>query len=790
MFNIEQESYKHFRSIVRERTNKILVWVGSGLSQPVGFPSWSALRDSLCAELENKAKNIVEDVHEKERLLKAASEARRHSNLWVAFEIVKRTLGETSFQAAVRAQFKGAETCPIPSIYLRLWDLPIAGILNLNLDRLATRAFHQTGRNCLLHEFQGKVAGRYAHILKGTAPFIVNLHGILADSASWVFTYSELKELLNNPGYREFLHACLIDSTILFIGVTADDIAVGGHLERLRKWNINFGEHYWLTDRGDIQTLEWAERSGVRVIKYSSDGDHHEVSEFFSDLLSYVPKETEPIPVAMEPAAQEMPELPTPQDLLKEDPNTARVLLNKYASFILKERTAEAYKRYEDFCKEYDRAIYNAWYVTDKSPDNRLFDYMLVEEIAEGAFGRVFRAEDCSGKSVAIKLLKEDVRRKPELLKSFRRGVASMRILAEHGVEGMVEYKEASEIPTFVVMEFIQGPDLRKAVEVGYISDWSTVMRVAVDLAHIIRRAHLLPERVLHRDLRPSNIMLKDYYLDPDDYTVVVLDFDLSWHRGAIEDSIITDSTLNGYLAPEQVEHMPSAYTRNALVDSFGMGMTLFFLRTGLHPQLLQHRYSNWGEYVHANIEKYDCPTWASLPRRYARLIEFCTRDKQAERWDMSRIEDELERLQKALVHPEAVQSAELWADELAARVEGRLGTGKTYIWDQDRGVAVFSFASGVELRVSGDEVGQQVRAWVTWTSRGDQEHRRIGKYLPTKCERALAGLRRGGWRLSDSKRSMDMVRYEAVMSVGMIRTRIDQATAALVNAAEEFDFG
>ena len=788
MFNIEQEAYKQFRSIVREHTNRILVWIGSGLSQPAGFPSWSALRHSLCIELENKAKNIVEDASEKARLLNAARGAKQQSNMWVAFEILKRELGETSFVTAVRAQFKGVDTRPIPPIYLRLWDLPIKGILNLNLDRLATRAFNKKGRDCQLHEFQGNVAGRYAYILKGPAPFIVNLHGILADSASWVFTHSELEKLLKNRGYREFLHTCLIDSTVLFIGITADDIAVGGHLERLRDWDIDFGEHYWLTDRGDADTLRWAERSGVRIIKYSSDEGHHEVGEFFSDLQSYIPQETEPVPVAMELPMEEMPNLPSPQDLLKMEPNAARVLLNEYASFILKERTPKAYDRYGRFCKEYGRAINNAWYVTCEEPDNKLFDYTLVEEIAEGAFGRVFRAEDRDGKSVAIKLLREDVRRKPELLKSFRRGVASMQILAKHKVEGMVEYLQTSEIPTFVVMEFIQGPNLKQAVEKRYIADWPTVMRVAVDLAHIIRRAHLLPERVLHRDLRPSNIMLKDYYLDHDNYQVVVLDFDLSWHRGAIEDSVISD-TFTGYLAPEQVEHMPSAYTRNALVDSFGMGMTLFFLRTGVQPQPLQHRHSNWGEYVHTKIEKHAYPDWRSLPKRYARLITFCTRDKQAERWDMSQIEDELERLQEALANPESVQSAELWADELAARVEYRLGTGKTYDWNQDRGVAVFQFASGVELRIVGNEVERRVNAWITWTRSGVREYKKIRKYLPAKCNKAIAELKRGGWHLSESKKNIDVIYYEAGMSVDMIRTRINQAVAALTSAAQEFDF-
>jgi len=789
MFNTEQEAYQEFRSIVREHTNRILVWIGSGLSQSAGFPSWSSLRDSLCVELKNNARNIVEDAKEISRLLEAANKAKKESDLWIAFEILKRELGDTSFVSTIRAGFKSVDTCPIPVIYRKLWDLPIKGILNLNLDRLASRSFVQKRGDSKIIEFHGNVAGHYAHVLKDPAPFVVDLHGTLSDSGSWVFTHNEMKEIIQNHGYQEFLHTCLIDSVVLFIGITADDIAVGGHLERLKKWDIDFGQHYWLTDRGDTETRKWCETAGVRMIRYTSDGNHHAIEEFFADLQSYIPKEAETVPVAMELAVDQAPALSSPEELSKMEPNTARILLNEYASWVLRERTPEAYERYRKFCKEYGRAIHNAWYVTTREADNELFDYMLLDEINGGAFGRVFAAKDREGRPVAIKILKEDVQRKPELLKSFRRGVASMQILANRKVEGMIEYLQASEIPTFVVMELVQGPNLREAVDAGYISDWPTVMRVAVDLAHIIRSAHLLPERVLHRDLRPSNIMLKDYYSHPENYKVVVLDFDLSWHRGAIEDSLVGDTTLNGYLAPEQVEHMPSSYTRNALIDSFGMGMTLFFLRTALQPQLLQHRHSNWNEYVYNSVEKHQCPDWRSLPRRYARLVDICTRDKQALRWDMSQIKDELERLQEALLNPESVESAELWAEELATRVEHQLDVTKTYTWNQDRGVATFRFASGVELRIGNNEAERRVKAWINWMSAGNQEYKRIYKYLPGKCEKATARLKKCGWRVLESKHNINMVHYGVEMSVSRISERIDEAVEALSNTASEFEF-
>ena len=113
MFDTEQEGYKLFRDIVRERTNRILVWIGSGLSQPAGVPSWSGLRNSLCIELENKAKSIVEEASGRERLLNVAKKAKQESNMWIAFEMLKRKLGEASFPSSIRAQFKDVDTCPM-----------------------------------------------------------------------------------------------------------------------------------------------------------------------------------------------------------------------------------------------------------------------------------------------------------------------------------------------------------------------------------------------------------------------------------------------------------------------------------------------------------------------------------------------------------------------------------------------------------------------------------------------------------------------------------------------------
>lgn len=626
-------------------------------------------------------------------------------------------------------------------------------------------------------------------MLKGAAPFIVNLHGIFADEASWVFTRDELKNLLRQEAYRAFIDACLVTRTVIFLGISADDIAVGGHLERLSDAGLDLGSHFWITSRADAHTDNWAEKMGLQVIRYSpSNPEHPELRELLADLISYQPQDVTAPPVTM--AGPTTVAVLAPPEELRTEASSERLRkeLNAYASEILRKPSQESYDQYENFCNQYDESIYRAWYVTTDPPQNILLGYELQEEIAEGAFGRVFRGKAPDGRTVAIKVLKEDVRRKKKMIQSFRRGVRSMRILAERKVLGMVPYEQASEIPAVCIMEMIDGPNLLQAVNGQYCNDWPTVLNIAVQLANTLRRAHLLPERVLHRDLRPPNIMLKDFYLDPTRIKVLVLDFDLSWHLGADELSLYRPS-LGGYLAPEQVDRLSGMSTRNAAVDSFGLGMTLYFLRTRKDPVYLQHLHKNWSQDIQDGVGHYPCKPWRSIPKRYARLIENATRHEQANRWDMGEIEGELELLREAALTPERVQSGELIAEELAERTVAH-GGYKGYLWKSDTATAKVELQSGVQLEVSAREERGRVVARIEWSNRGDRHYKRVRKYLDPAIDGAVSKMRREDWKiLPETVRTAQTARFSLETYATSLRDHLDESAAILAESLRLFDF-
>jgi len=115
--------------------------------------------------------------------------------------------------------------------------------------------------------------------------------------------------------------------------------------------------------------------------------------------------------------------------------------------------------------------------------------------------------------------------------------------------------------------------------------------------------------------------MLRGLYTS-EEREVAVLDFDLSWHVGAIGNTIAPHvMQAMGYLSPEQRSATGGITTRNATVDSFGLAMTLYHLLTGLHPGLGEHREPSWERIIYSRLPADGLGDWASVKRRIARLI-------------------------------------------------------------------------------------------------------------------------------------------------------------------------
>ena len=784
MFNTDQPNYQSLRSIIAERTNPLVFWVGSGLSAAAGLPIWSELKEYVRDHFQRHIE-AQEDSGSKSKQLITLDEIKREADLWISFKRLHE-LGKTTFEEAVRKAFAESERCAIPHNYHKLFALHIKGIVTLNLDRLATRAFTQAHPGEKPLEFTGNQCGDFCHVLKGPSPFILNAHGIVENAQSWILQHHHVKGLLNTPAYTTFISSVLTNYTVVFVGISADDVAVKKHLDRLRIAKINLQGHYWITHRADQDTNVWAEKTGVLLVRYSADNNHQALGAMLSDLCKYQPKDPDvQDPVATVSTMTPVSHMLSPEELINESEEDARAKLNSYAKYILRHDNAARYTEYDEFRKRYDKCIYKCWYVDTKPPSNILMGYQVLREIAEGAFGRVFEARNRAGQSVALKLLKDEVRRKPEMLQSFRRGVHAMRILAQSNVDGMVGYTDCSEIPAFAVMELVDGPNLKEAVEMDYVNQWEDLLKYAVELTSIIRRAHQLPQRVLHRDIRPANIMLKDYYRNPERSRVVVLDFDLSWYKDSVEVSITQGPAKHGYLAPELTQQTSGVSTRNAAVDSFGIGMTLYYMRGKKDPVYMGHRHTSWESEVKHTICSYKSPTWVSLPTRFADFILKATRDKQAERCDVDYIVNELGRLREALLNPGRVRSTDLLCHELAFRCCSNMGLLNEMVWSYDSQQAVLKLASGVVVTLTADEQRRCIAGMFKWDETGVAENRKVGKYIGAHVVPAIAALRKGNFEIGRTPVSSSDVSIQFQSNYSTLAGNMSDMGITLANAID-----
>ena len=270
----------------------------------------------------------------------------------------------------------------------------------------------------------------------------------------------------------------------------------------------------------------------------------------------------------------------------------------------------------------------------------------------------------------------------------------------------------------------------------------------------------LLAERVLHRDIRPPNVMVRNFW-SGDDYEVVVTDFDLSWHIDSLEHSIVAKPL--GFMAPEQLRRRDtrdSSQTRSALVDSFGFGMTLFYVLTSEVPVPDQQKHADWDDTLRMKVASKSFPRWRSLPLRVARMIRGSTRDQQSERWDFSRIVGELDLLWAVVNETYSNAPVDLVAEEIAAQTENVL----QYRWDDDRSAAIYE-TPGFKIELAGNLPTRTIQLTMQWQQTGAENWKnRFKSAADVKC-RIDGILEGGGWTNVKNEGSIGFTRVSAIVT-------------------------
>lgn len=202
-------------------------------------------------------------------------------------------------------------------------------------------------------------------------------------------------------------------------------------------------------------------------------------------------------------------------------------------------------------------------------------DYELLEEIARGGMGIVYKARQKSlDRIVALKLLLFGPQASPEFAKRFR-AEAVLAASLQHPHIVAIHEVGAYAGEQFFVMDYVAGPSLAQLVGHQPLP----ARRAADYLKTIAEAIHYAHERgILHRDLKPSNVLI-----DPNNQPRVT-DFGLARRFESDSQVTLTGQVLGSpnYIPPEQALGKRGKVSRQS--DVYALGAMLYHLLTGRPP--------------------------------------------------------------------------------------------------------------------------------------------------------------------------------------------------------------
>jgi len=199
--------------------------------------------------------------------------------------------------------------------------------------------------------------------------------------------------------------------------------------------------------------------------------------------------------------------------------------------------------------------------------------YELLELIGRGGMGAVYKARDTElDRVVALKLIRPELARNPEVLRRFKQELILARQVTHKNVIRIFDLGQSDGIK-FITMDFVEGQDLRQLLaEKGKLAP-EQAARIMLQICRALEAAHA--EGVIHRDLKPQNIMLDA------SGRVYVMDFGIA--RSAYLPGMTQTGALIGtpeYMSPEQGRG--EKLTERS--DIFSLGIIFYELLTGKFP--------------------------------------------------------------------------------------------------------------------------------------------------------------------------------------------------------------
>ncbi|MER5899293.1 protein kinase [Streptomyces mirabilis] len=255
--------------------------------------------------------------------------------------------------------------------------------------------------------------------------------------------------------------------------------------------------------------------------------------------------------------------------------------------------------------------------------------YRLLARLGAGGMGRVYLARSDRGRTVAVKLVREELAAQEEFRARFRQEVLAARRVGGLWTAPVLDADTEAAVP-WVATGYVAGPSLQTVVghDHGALPERS-VRILAAGLAHALKDIHAAG--LIHRDLKPSNVLVT---IDGPR----VIDFGIARALETVTDGGLTRTGAlvgsPGFMAPEQVR----GDRVTPACDVFCLGSVLSYAATGALP----FGAANSG--VHAMMFRIaqEDPDLDGVPEGLADLVRHCLRKDPAARPGLDEI---LERI-------------------------------------------------------------------------------------------------------------------------------------------------
>ena len=207
--------------------------------------------------------------------------------------------------------------------------------------------------------------------------------------------------------------------------------------------------------------------------------------------------------------------------------------------------------------------------------------YQLARRIGSGGMSHVYLASDTmrDNQQIAIKFLRAALANLPGFVHRFQKEAEACRLLDHVNIVRVLDYGVAANVP-YLALEYVDGHTLASALKAGALPvnrAINIVLQILAGLTHAHQRS------VVHRDLKPGNVMLVPQTKGDD--LVKVLDFGTAKIVDAEPESTPhagTDIGTPWYMAPEQAIGAPTDHR----CDLYTVGVILFELLTGERPYI------------------------------------------------------------------------------------------------------------------------------------------------------------------------------------------------------------